>query len=134
MKLSWVGKIGLGLIGLAIVLGLGAYFLGLFPSHESEARAQLKAALNGWAAQTSAAKFQETHPTIAFSDTNFHDSRLVRYDIAAPTTTDDSYLVFSAKLTILKDGKEMEIPRTYKVGRGKTPQGKEVWAIVGHTK
>ena len=133
MKLSWVGKMGLGLIVLAIVLGSGAYFLGFFQTHETEARAQLKAALDSWVAQTPKEKFQETHPTIAFSDIDFLDKRLLRYEIAGPSTKEDAFLVLSAKLTVLKDGQELEIPRTYKIARVKTPQDKEVWAIMGHT-
>jgi hypothetical protein len=134
MKISWVGRIGIGLIVLALVIAGGAFFLGYFRTPEAEARTNLKLALDSWVAQTPAATFQDAHPEIAFSDTDLLDKRLVRYDVTSPATKEDAFLVFPVRLTLLKDGKEIEFPRTYKVGRVKTPQGKEVWAIIGHTK
>ena len=134
MKLSWVGKIGIGLIALAIIIAGGAFFVGYSRSPEAEARANLKVALDSWVAQMPATKFQDAHPEIAFSDNDLLDKRLVRYDVTLPATKEDAFLVFPVRLTLLNDGKEIEFPRAYKVGRVKTPQGKEVWAIIGHTK
>ena len=125
---------GVGLIVLAVLAGIGAYFLGVFQSHESAARAHLKTALDNWAAQTPKEKFLDAHPEIAFTDTDMLDNRLLKYEIASPVTKEDAFVVFSAKLTVQKDGKELQFPRTYKVAQVKTPQGKEVWAIIGHTK
>ena len=128
-----MSKETLGIV-LAIIVGGGAYFLGFFESAGGEARAKLKVALDSWVAQTPAAKFQDAHPEIAFSDTDLLDKRLVRYELTSAGTKEDGFLIFPVKLTILKDGKEIEFPRSYKVVLVKTPQGKQVWAIVGHTK
>jgi hypothetical protein len=91
-------------------------------------------ALDSWLAQTPAERFRAAHPTIVFSDIDFMDKRLLRYDMNSPATREDAFHIFAVKLTVLKDGKEVEFPRTYKVARAKAPDGTEAWAIMGHTK
>jgi hypothetical protein len=127
------GKIGVGLIILAILLGGGAYFLGVFESPDTAARTQLKTVFESWLAQKPKAAFQAAHPDIHFQDIDYFDRKLVRYEIAAPTDREGAYVVLSAKLVVDKDGKELDIPRTYKVGRVKV-KDQEAWVILGHTK
>ena len=64
-NLSWAGKLGLALIGLAIVVFIAAYFLGYFQSNETEARAKLKLALDSWVAQTEPEQFQKAKEATA---------------------------------------------------------------------
>ncbi len=133
MKLSWVGKLGIGLIAIAILILVAAYFLGFLDSPAATSRAKLKTALDAWVAQTSATKFQDAHPEIAFSDVDMMQQRLLRYEIASPSTNEGAFVVFTAKLAVLKDGKELELPRAYKVSRVQIPEGKKAWVILGHT-